>query len=565
MTAAGTGSQMPRRFLRDMPALSSAWLERAAFALVFLGAAVIRFWFLNRQIWTAEAWVANSVTAGSWSEMFYYPSWLQTTPPLFLVLDRFAVGLLGVSNWSLRLVPFLFGLGSVVLVAVLSRRVFSLPLALLCTSLVALSPPEVEYSKELKQYSGDAAATALVLLVLWDYLARPDRRRYGRMLLVFGLGLWLSHTVIMFLPLAACVLLFAAPPVAETARKGILRAQILRAAGLTLLAGVLGSAEYVLFVRPNLTPLLLNYWKEGFPHFLSVREVFHFYAQNFAGLALYFFIGSETKTSLMGALASSSGAVQAVALVLSTAALGGLAVRFRHSSRHRRVALLCGLPVLTLAALNLVHQYPVGTRRVMLFLLPCVALGVTLVLESVWVAMLAPVFDSKTRFVAAALGVVSVAAVLGASAKADRWRPYPEEDEDCEAALRYLRSAVQPGDLVYIHASLEESAKLYVRLLNWKNPPIVYGNTGWPCCIRDQQAATVTSGKAGLQRELLELRAQAGGRTLWLLFTGRLAHWQQIQRNDPELLVNGLRDRGCAYQRRVLFPEVALHQMSCRP
>jgi hypothetical protein len=60
--------------------------------LVLVGLAVagvmIRVQFLERSLWLDEAWVANSIRAASLRNAIYYDAWLQTTPPLFVALNR---------------------------------------------------------------------------------------------------------------------------------------------------------------------------------------------------------------------------------------------------------------------------------------------------------------------------------------------------------------------------------------------------------------------------------------------------------------------------------------------
>src|SRR5579871_5577016 len=60
---------------------------------------------IGRSLWLDEAWVANSILQPSIPEMFNYPDWVQSSPPLFLLASRAAVAALGLSNESLRAVP----------------------------------------------------------------------------------------------------------------------------------------------------------------------------------------------------------------------------------------------------------------------------------------------------------------------------------------------------------------------------------------------------------------------------------------------------------------------------
>ena len=67
-------------------------------AVVAMCGVAFRLLGLGRSIWLDEAWVANSVTAGSLAGMFRYDSWLQTSPPLFLLLVRMTVNSLGLAR-----------------------------------------------------------------------------------------------------------------------------------------------------------------------------------------------------------------------------------------------------------------------------------------------------------------------------------------------------------------------------------------------------------------------------------------------------------------------------------
>ena len=68
---------------------------------------VLGLYGIERSLWLDESWVANSVNAPTLGGMFYYPNWLQTSPPLFLLLARAAIRVFGLSTVVLRSVPVL--------------------------------------------------------------------------------------------------------------------------------------------------------------------------------------------------------------------------------------------------------------------------------------------------------------------------------------------------------------------------------------------------------------------------------------------------------------------------
>ena len=69
----------------------SRYLYLVAIAALIAGGLLLRVHQLGRSLSIAEAWVANSATANSLHDVFYYANWLQTTPPLFLCLIRLTV------------------------------------------------------------------------------------------------------------------------------------------------------------------------------------------------------------------------------------------------------------------------------------------------------------------------------------------------------------------------------------------------------------------------------------------------------------------------------------------
>src|SRR5689334_949174 len=72
---------------------------------LLLAGAIMRLSYLDRSLWLDEAWVANSVQSPTLHEAFYYDGWLQTTPPLFVVMSRVITTLFGTSNVAFRIFP----------------------------------------------------------------------------------------------------------------------------------------------------------------------------------------------------------------------------------------------------------------------------------------------------------------------------------------------------------------------------------------------------------------------------------------------------------------------------
>jgi hypothetical protein len=299
--------------------------SRAAIGLVLLTVSFVTLglglYGIERSLWLDEAWVANSILQPTLSGMFYYPDWLQTTPPLFLLLTRAVVHVFGTSNAAFRVAPLGLALAGVAFMLAALRRLVSLPLAALAAGLLASHPVAIEYSRTCKQYSGEMAASAAILFFAALYLQQPDQRRF------FGL----TGAFIVTLPLAwSAAFLLPGVAIAVWARGGVRRAATLVSA-----AGGVLAILYIAFIRPNLAPQLREFW-------------------------------------IANAQPLSPGIAVAIVFCVAAAAWSAL---------HRNWMLLVAvLPCVLLAAANAVHWYP-ATPRTRLFALPCFLLGAAILVQ----------------------------------------------------------------------------------------------------------------------------------------------------------------------------------------
>ena len=536
----------------------------AALTLVIAGGMLPRLNHLGKSIWSAEAWVANSVLADTLRHMFYYKAWLQTTPPLFLLLVRGTVHIAGVSVGSFRAVPFALSMLSLILMAFVSRLVLRTPFAVLCTTLVALSPPAVVFSKEVKQYSGDVAASCLLLLVLWQYLERPDSRRYAYLVAALAVALFQSYPAVTFIPIAVVIVALVEPLFAED-RTSALRIRLQRSGILAALSAAICGANYWLFVKPNTSALLGNYWNYGYPRFDRFREVVHFYTEYFLGMGVSFYLPLETK-DLFKSMVSSAGYLSLLLIAIGTIGIAWLAFNtLRSNKRYLQALALCFAPLAALLVLNLLHLYPVSSRRLTLFMLPCISLAIAIVMQSLWETLSKGIRGKSVTLFPALITFSCIVIVFVAGTHADQWSNYWFEDEDTGATFQYLRSHFAPEDSIYIHASIAEPAKLYFRILQWDPGDVRYGNTGWDCCPRDPepQPDSTVSKNEYVVRDFSKVFGERRAGRLWLLYTARSGYWDALGRDEPQIIADYLQRVGCRKELEAHFTNESLQEFWC--
>lgn len=471
-------------------------------ALVLILGTIFRLRSLNGSLWQDEAWVANSVLAPTLRGMFFYPPWLQTSPPLFLVLERAAMLGLPASSLTLRLVPLALSVLALVFFFDLGRSLFPAPLLVLFLTLLWLSPPGIAYSTAVKPYGGE-------LMVGCGFLAFTILGPPEFLLPAALLGLPLGYGTAVFLP----GLLIAAVRW-DGLRRGLLLAA-LAGAELLLLDRV--------FVRPNMSPALIRFWDLGHPHLPSL--------DTFSLLPQFLPLLIEPRLVIGVALAL---------FVLSPFAF-----------RDAKIPLAL-LPILVFLGIDSLGLYPL-TLRTGLLLLPSILLMLlcgVLTLRALAARIRGEVFVDGAALVVVAW-IFSTFCALPFT--------HRSSGEDYEGAVAYLKASVRGGERVLVHASCDEGFRLYARLLGLGEERAIYGNTGWPCCPRELGRLVTRDVDADVAASL---PPNYRGR-LYLLVTDRLEHWVFVGRDERPLLVAALRARGCLIRPAHSFRQVSLVPFDC--
>src|ERR1041384_7072187 len=184
----------PKKFASRLPVLALI-----LGGLLVIGA-IMRLSYLDRSLWLDEAWVANSVQSPTLHEAFYYDDWLQTTPPLFVVVSRVITTLFGTSNVAFRVFPAVAGIISILLFGFIALRLLKPNYALMATALFVFNPRLILYSQSLKQYSTDVLSTVIFIVVGYMYMAKRSDRWFYVLLVSFSVLSFLSYQVIVFFP-----------------------------------------------------------------------------------------------------------------------------------------------------------------------------------------------------------------------------------------------------------------------------------------------------------------------------------------------------------------------------
>ncbi len=359
----------------------------------------------------------------------------RSTPPFYVLTIWGLAQIFGGSEVVLRSLSFIFGVGTVLLFWFTARRLATPAASLLGLALVAVSPVMVYFSKELKQYSGDAFFAVLLVWLTERFLERPGHAGWLTLALAGFLALGFSHGTVFVLPMLLAVVWLKTP-----------RAEKLRVVGLGAFWGLTVAVFYLIFYRRQVDPELVAYWAGDFPDFSGLVPLVVWLGGALGRYFHYFFspFFAPTWGWLWG--------------VVFTAL--GLLVLSREGSR--RLVLYWGGPLLlTLAAASL-HRYPFmgnyNGSRLLLFSAPWLYLIAALGLTAVFAWLRRQPF----RWLAPALAALILATTQPLALVQENLHPQANRQE-LKPLADYLQSHLRPGDRIYIYYHAIYPFKYYFR------------------------------------------------------------------------------------------------------
>lgn len=360
-----------------------------AVAAMAAGAALRIVEFVRmRPLWLDEAMLALNIASRSFGGLVRPLDYDQTAPLMYLWIERAMLLVGGVSERSLRALPFVAGLVLLPAVWFVARRLAGATTAAIAAVLLAVSVTLVSFSAEAKQYGVDPAATLMVVWFATRVARSPADRRAWLQLGVAGVPALLLSQPVLF-TLGGVVLGLAVDPDVRAARASRARLAAVSAAwaiGFGLL--------YVTLYRETAhSPYMQRFW-EG--TFLDPRAPD-------LGLRLRMFA-----TAMFGAPVTVGATTASGWLVLAWAL--GIASLWR---ARRFAAVVVGGPTLLVVMASAFRFYPV-MDRLMLFAAP-----LTLIAYAAAVARAVDLTPSRIR-PAALVGVGGMVALANARTHATR-------------------------------------------------------------------------------------------------------------------------------------------------
>lgn len=385
----------------------------------------------NSDLWHDECALAWNVKYKNYGDFFGILRFMQMAPPFFMIMTKIITTVFGISNISLRILPFFAGLASIIAFYFLAvKTIKSRAVALWAVFFFAINQRLIGYSFEFKQYSFDVFFTIICLLFFINLdLEKLNARKAVSYGILLSIVPWFSFASAFIIAGGVINIIFK---ITKNKSKNLLFP-----ISYFLFPLLISCLIYLkLYLVNNYTGThMVNYWQGSF---LNFNPVFFIYL--FINNIRYFFFPTP------------------YVLFLLILLFWGIRIFYREKSEFIK---LFSTSFILLVIASLLHLYPFSNRLI-LFLLPMFLL---LMMKPLDIASL----DKKIKsFMVILLTFFTlypqvVAINYYIHTKNISRGEYPHEMMD------YMLKTIKKGDNIFVNSASDVEFYYYSSFYNIKN------------------------------------------------------------------------------------------------
>ena len=458
----------------------------SAVALLIICGSILRAWQYSSDasLWLDEIALAKGIIETDlWSLLSSPLPYNQVSPKGFVLVEKLTVMLIGKSDFSLRLFPFICSLISLAVFGVLSVRLLEPAGAIGATLLFATAAPLVAFGAIVKQYSTDVCIAVLLWWIAFEATSRAMTASRAVLTGTAGfLLVWFSQPAVLMIAGLGISVVLVNQWVGTRWKYVIL-------VGLCWGAGAMAATALAIVSMSDATREYVQaFWFQGFPPDSFAAQLRIGWPLN----RVYYLFASGS-----GLQAAMNYPLPALYAFLSIA---GFAVALL---RNWKSGLLLSAPVIVTIGAAVARLYPF-TDRLIVFLLPAFLLALGVTIE--WL------YRTASRMSTLLASVIVVLMLIpGIYPIVDE--PPPYRLEDIKPALRHIRSRWQSGDSLYVYYGAAPAMSFYAEGFGFSRSDYVIGG-----CHR-------TVGR----RYLAEVDSMRGRGRVWILITHSLPYYRESE------------------------------------
>lgn len=416
--------------------LKNTLKSKAHIIIILIGVFLrLRQFFFNRSIWGDEAFLCVNILEKNFNDLAGALDYIQMAPVLFLYIEKIAINLFGVNEYTFRLFPLIVSILSLFLFYKFFKNIVSNTTLLLGLTLFAFSVKLIGYSAFVKQYSFDIFSSLICfnLLLRTNFLNKKTFYFFINGI-VGAILVWLSNPIIFILFVIGSWYLY----LSLKEKKYDLFFNICLMISFWIVSfGI----EYFLFLKDNPSRKIMEeFWSFAFmPIFPKTIEDIKWFSTTFESIVYQF-------------TASKKNGLIAILLITGIIAI----------IKEKKVKIgLILLPILIVLFLSAFKLYPFRAR-LLLFIYPSFV-----ILLALGINKLTNVNFKKPII------LVIVSLLLIDSGLKLRSR---NEVDDIRLSLEVIKKNIKENDIVYVYYGAIPGFKLYQDKFLLKDTKVIIGN-----------------------------------------------------------------------------------------
>lgn len=384
-------------------------------------------------MWGDEAFVAINFFNHTFADMFLPLEHNQIVPVGFMCLNLAMSQLLGQSELALRFIPFLAGVGAMLLFVPLCQRLLDRRSALLAIAIFAASYYPVRHSTEVKPYSLDLLIA--LLLLIQTIRVHDSPRNTGRWVIMgvlCAMTIWCSYPAVF---IAGGSLMFLAGVAYRERTAASLGLWL--GSGILLCASFLGMYAVISSGQVELSSSLAtsDHWRSGFPPLSEPWKL------------PFWFIDIHTSNMLAYPVGGKRGGSTATFIMV----IFGCAALWK---RNRTILwlLLAPLPLMLIAAA--MQKYPYGSSaRIAQHIAPAVCMLAGTGLLAIFQTFL----STRTAVCSYRIVPLVMSVIILIAGIATVFKPYKgKSDMACRDMVRWLTEQTRPDERWIVFGAFSE-------------------------------------------------------------------------------------------------------------
>jgi hypothetical protein len=383
--------------------------------------------------------IALNILERSYADLLRPLNYDQAAPSGFLIVVKLLTDLFGGSEYVLRLIPLLSGIGILFIAFFIARKELRGVGSILFMGFTSFNFALIRYSSDLKPYSLDVLIAfllvSIVVLRRFDLEKRSNRISFA---LLGAFSLWLSYPSVFILAGIAATQIILAYKDGEIRR-------VIKLVPIYGFWGILFVIHYLLVFESAQSTYLLDYWDDSFMPFPRPNLVLFRW--------------------LMDTL------VQAVEYVLRMPLVSGMHIVFLLGlvivlANNFSIGLVFLFTIGFTLIASMFHLYPVRSRLI-LFLFPVLAFSAT--------AAISFVLNSLPKYRVAVSTIVASLILIPLIANTTRNFIQPPNYEDMKSILSQVSEDYLQDDRIYLYYDSEFAFRYYQPIFGLGDAPLTVG------------------------------------------------------------------------------------------